>query len=64
MVLTKDMSILNVVQTYPQTIPVFQLFGMGCIGCAAANFESIEEGALAHGIDVPKLMQSLNDCIA
>ncbi len=64
MTLTKEMSILDVVQKYPQTVPVFQLYGMGCIGCAAANFESIEAGATAHGIDVPKLMQSLNECIA
>lgn len=64
MTLTKEMSIMEVVQTYPQTVPVFQLFGMGCIGCAAANFESIEEGALAHAIDVTKLMESLNESIA
>ena len=43
--LTKEMGILEVVQQYPQTAPVFMNFGMGCLGCAAAHFENIEQGA-------------------
>ncbi len=62
--LTKDMSIMEVVQKYPQTVAVFQVYGMGCIGCAAAKFESIEQGAMAHGMDLDKLMVSLNEAIA
>ena len=58
--LTKDMGILEVVQQYPQTAPVFMDFGMGCLGCAAAHFENIEQGASAHGIDVAALMVALN----
>ena len=42
--LTKEMGILEVVQQYPQTAPVFMNFGMGCLGCAAAHFENIEQG--------------------
>lgn len=61
--LTKEMGIGEIVAKYPQTIPVFQAHGMGCFGCAAARFENIEQGALAHGIDVPKLMQDLKDAI-
>ena len=62
--LTKDMGIMDVVQKYPQTVKVFQDFGMGCIGCAAAHFENIEEGANAHGMDVDALMNALNAAIA
>lgn len=60
MLITKDMGIMEVVQKYPDTAMVFRSFGMGCIGCAAAHFENIEQGALAHGIDVPALMEGLN----
>ncbi|MBQ4403680.1 MAG: DUF1858 domain-containing protein, partial [Selenomonadaceae bacterium] len=35
--------------------------GMGCFGCHAAQFESIEEGALVHGIDPDKLVEALNE---
>ena len=50
MLITKDMGIMEIVQKYPATVEVLQRFGMGCIGCAAAHFENIEQGALAHGI--------------
>ena len=60
MTITKDMSIMEVVQKYPDTIEVFMNSGMGCVGCAAAHFENIEQGALAHGIDVDGLMKGLN----
>ncbi len=63
MLITKDMSIMEVVTNYPDTIPVFMQSGMGCIGCAAAHFENIEQGALAHGIDVDELIASLNEVV-
>lgn len=63
MKLTKDMGIMEVVQQYPQTVEVFVSFGMGCLGCAAARFENIEQGAGAHGIDIDQLMKALNEAI-
>ncbi len=58
--ITKDMGIMEVVEKWPQAVPILMQFGMGCIGCAAAHFESIGEGAMAHGIDVDALMLALN----
>ena len=63
MMITKDMSIMEVVTNYPDTVPVFMQSGMGCIGCAAAHFENLEQGALAHGIDVAELITALNDVV-
>ena len=40
MTITKDMGIGEVVQKYPDTVPVFMSAGMGCIGCAASHFEN------------------------
>ena len=60
MTITKDMSIMEVVQKNPDTVPVFMSSGMGCIGCAAAHFENIEQGAGAHGIDIDELIKNLN----
>ena len=58
--ITKDMGIMEVVEKYPNAVPVLMDFGMGCIGCAAAHFENIEQGALAHGIDVDALIKAMN----
>lgn len=63
MKITKDMNIIEVVQRYPDTMMVFMYAGMGCFGCHAAQFETIEEGALAHGIDADKLIEALNEVV-
>ena len=63
MAITKDMSILEVVQKYPDTVDVFVNAGMGCLGCAAAHFENIEQGAMAHGIDADQLVKDLNTVV-
>ncbi|MGI6226797.1 MAG: DUF1858 domain-containing protein [Peptococcales bacterium] len=63
MKITKDMSIVEVVQKYPKTAEVFMKFGMGCLGCAAARFENIEQGATVHGINVDDLINALNKAV-
>lgn len=63
MVITKNMSIIEVVQKYPQAAEVFFRHGMGCLGCAAAQFENIEQGAQAHGIDINALIDDLNKIV-
>jgi hybrid cluster-associated redox disulfide protein len=60
MAITKDMTIQEVVENNPETIRVFLEHGLHCIGCAVARFENIEQGALAHGIDVDALINDLN----
>ncbi len=63
MKITKDMNIIEVVQKYPDTIGVFMYAGMGCIGCHVAQFETIEQGATGHGIDVDALVDALNEVV-
>lgn len=63
MSITKDMPISDAVRQYPQTASVFMEFGMGCLGCAAARFENIEQGAVVHGIDADVLVEALNKSI-
>ena len=60
MEITRDMGIMEVVEQHPKAVQILAEYGMGCIGCAAAHFESIGEGAAAHGIDVDALMEALN----
>lgn len=63
MKISKEMNITEVVQKYPQTVDVFMKHGMGCLGCAAARFENIAQGAGAHGIDVDALVTDLNKVV-
>ncbi|MCG2717393.1 MAG: DUF1858 domain-containing protein, partial [Nanoarchaeota archaeon] len=52
------MTISEVVAKHPETIEVFLEHGMGCFGCGIAQFETVAQGAEAHGIDVKKLMDA------
>ena len=62
--ITGEMSIMEVVEQWPQTAKVLMEHGMGCLGCAAAHFENIGQGAAAHGIDIESLVTALNESIA
>jgi len=63
MKITTDMSITEILQKYPETHPVFQKNNLGCIGCLAASFETVEDGLRAHKLDVEKVMAELNDVV-
>ncbi len=56
----KHMSVHEVVRRYPETVAVFERHGLGCVGCQAALFEDIEEGAEVHGVNVERLVADLN----
>jgi hybrid cluster-associated redox disulfide protein len=60
MKIKKQDNIVEIIQNYPITREVFMQFGLGCIGCFAARFETLEEGATAHGIDTDALVEELN----
>lgn len=62
--ITKDMTLSEVVEKYPATIEVFLEHGMGCFGCGIAQFETIEQGAKAHGINLKRLMGALNKAVS
>ena len=59
----KMMSIAEVVMKWPETAGAFMEAGLHCYGCAAARYETIEQGALAHGIDPDKLIEEINEII-
>ena len=61
--ITKEMPITDVVMKYPEVIPVFMQYGLGCIGCQAARFENLGQGAAVHGIEVEQFIADLNAAV-
>jgi hybrid cluster-associated redox disulfide protein len=61
--ITENMIIKDVIEKYPETFPVFAKYNIGCVGCAAASFESLKDIALVHGTDVKALVKDLNSVI-
>jgi hybrid cluster-associated redox disulfide protein len=58
---TKEMSIGEVVMKWPDSAGVFLQYGLHCYGCAAARYETIEQGAQAQGVDPDTLVKAINE---
>lgn len=58
--ITKEMMFGEILRKHPETADVFLRQGMSCLGCPMAMQETIEQGAMAHGIDADKLVAELN----
>ena len=58
--ITKDMTIGEVVHADASKAEVLMGFRMGCVGCPSAQAETIEEASQVHGIDLEKLLEALN----
>ena len=59
----KEMKIEDVLRKFPQTIPVFERFGIDCAGCQLSEFENLEHGAKVHGINLETLLSGLNESL-
>jgi len=63
-VVTKEMTIGDVMDAYPETEGVFKAhFGQGCFTCPGARVESIAFGAMMHGLDPEAIVKDLNAVI-
>ena len=57
---TKDMTFHQVMRLDPEVLKVLASFQLGCVGCMGAQHETLEKGAMAHGLDVEELLEALN----
>ena len=58
--ITKDMTIGEVIKINESKAEVLMSFGMGCVGYPSAQAETIEEAAYVHGIKLEELLEALN----
>ncbi len=58
--ITKDMTIGEVLEINPGLAPVLTSGGMQCIGCPSSQMETVEEAAAVHGIETELLLARLN----
>ncbi|MGM9571867.1 MAG: DUF1858 domain-containing protein [bacterium] len=51
------------VRRYPQVIPIFARYGMGCVECSMGQLSNLEKAAKESGIDLEKFLSELNQAI-
>jgi len=58
--ITKDMTLGEIIRRHPQSAAIFRSYGMDCNECQIADYEELEHGANVHRVDVDSLIAELN----
>ncbi len=61
--ITKTTKLSELLDVNPKAAEILFEAGMGCVGCAMAMQETVEQGCLAHGMsqkDISELVKKLN----
>ncbi len=64
---TKDMTIGDVIRTYPAAIEPLQDAGVHCVGCHVSYHETLEQGFKGHGMsdeEIKMVVENINKSIA
>ena len=63
MTITKQTKINEIIIAYPEAMRFFDGLKMSCGSCFAVKFDTLENGALMHGMDVDLLVGQLKQFI-
>jgi hybrid cluster-associated redox disulfide protein len=58
--ITKDTIIAEILEIAPDSVPIFQSYGMSCLGCGRARSETLGQACAGHGVDVNVMLTQLN----
>ena len=58
--INKDNTIAELIDKDPSLAKDLSAQGLGCVGCPMSQFETLEQGALTHGMDPDELIKNLN----
>jgi len=58
--ITKDMTISDILHLAPGAAPIFMSYGLYCLTCPSAASESLETACAVHGISLEPVLSSLN----
>ncbi len=62
----KSMTLGEVVSKHPESAEVMARYGLHCIGCHVASWETVEQGARTHGLDgkeIDKMVSEINKAV-
>jgi hybrid cluster-associated redox disulfide protein len=57
---TKDMTVGEILEKDPDAAYSLMSMGLGCAGCPMSQFETLEQGAMVHGMDADMIIENLN----
>jgi len=58
--ITKDTNLGELIMAFPVCAEVLLDYGLHCVGCIAASFDSVEQGAKIHGMSDKEIQEMVN----
>jgi hybrid cluster-associated redox disulfide protein len=56
-------TVAELLESYPQAIPIFLKHGMSCVGCSMSAFETLEDAARIYRVDFSLFQQELAEIL-
>lgn len=60
---TQEMTVAEVLETWPETVEVFQTLKTACVGCVMAPFDTLADVARIYELELDTIMEALHQAI-
>jgi hybrid cluster-associated redox disulfide protein len=55
-----ELSVADVLENWPETLPIFLAHRMGCIGCNLSSFDTLEVALMVHNLSASEVLDEMN----
>lgn len=59
---TKEMPINDIINNFPDVVPLLMGYGLHCVGCHFSGLDTLESGAKLHGMSDEEIKMMVKDC--
>ena len=60
----RDLSVMDIMDNWPETLPIFIKYKMLCVGCSIAPFHTVKEACVEHQLDETVIRDALDKVVA
>ena len=61
---TRDMTVAEVLEQWPNAVTVFQDFKTACVGCSMAPFDTMVDVAREYNLELREILAALEEAVA
>ena len=66
MQITKETPIKELIENHPEVEEILMGYGLHCVGCHFSEFDTLEDGAMMHGLsneDIELMLKDVNEVV-
>ncbi|MBC8504860.1 MAG: DUF1858 domain-containing protein [Anaerolineales bacterium] len=61
--ITPNLHMADIINTWPETIPIFLGYRMICVGCYMSEFDTLADAMQIYNLPIEQIMDELNHII-